>query len=194
MATNIKNVSDLGLAVTKEEFYTKVKNGQVLFASGNNPIQETIEGVLRCPFSHVAFVWLPFGETNWLVIQATFRRGVNVCLLSDYVDKYNGSLVLTENTAWDQEDKFNFTNAALSLLEADYGVGTDISIALHKWVSFIPIDRDPDDKVCSTLMQYASTFTKTPFVNKDSAGVATPKDNWLEETIIPICSYTVKEG
>jgi hypothetical protein len=105
MAAHIWSVAESGITtVTKGELYQQIRPGDLLFCSGREAISRAIEDATTSPWSHVLMVWMagPWCE-QWLTLEATFSKGVHVGVLADYVDCYDGDLVLANRLPLSQK-------------------------------------------------------------------------------------------
>ncbi|MES2220862.1 MAG: hypothetical protein V4587_07840 [Acidobacteriota bacterium] len=188
MAIHIDNVKDSGIReVDKGEFYEQLKWGDLIFCCGEAAISKQIETVTDSPFSHVLMAWLPDSTTRWLTLESTFHRGVHVGKLSDYVDAYNGDLVMARREVLTAAEKLAALNAGLGVLEDGYDWRQEVSIAAHRLVHALPIVRPQKEFYCSGLQYLMSLSTRFP-LRRPGENYPTPEDLWLDPTVIPICA------
>ena len=188
MAIHIDSVKDSSIRqVDKLEFYKQLEWGDLIFCSGQEEISKDIETVTHSPFSHVLMAWLPGGATQWLTLGSTFHRGVHVGKLSDYVDAYDGDLVMTRRPALTTVEKMSALNVGLSVLEDAYDWRQEVSIVAHSLVHALPIERPQKEYYCSGLQYFMSLATSHP-LRRPGANYPTPEDLWMDPTVIPICA------
>ncbi len=188
MAIHIDNVKDSNIRkVDKLEFYEQLEWGDLIFCSGREAISKDIEVITHSPFSHVLMAWLPGGATQWLTLESTFHRGVHVGKLSDYVDAYDGDLVITRRPVLTTAEKMSALNVGLSVLEDAYDWRQEVSIAAHSLVHALPIERPQKEYYCSGLQYFMSLATSHP-LRRPGANYPTPEDLWMDPTVIPICA------
>src|SRR5581483_8237768 len=93
MANHINSVKGSAIpAVSKEQFYAELRTGYFLVCSGSAAISHAIEDATKSPWSHVAMVVLLFDE--WCVLEAVYPHGVTFTPIEQYVDRYEGDIVL----------------------------------------------------------------------------------------------------
>jgi hypothetical protein len=131
--------------------------------------------------------WLPDGATQWLTMESTFHRGVHVGKLSDYVDAYDGDLVIARREVLTTSEKISALNAGLSVLEDAYDWRQEVSIAAHKLIHALPIVKPQQEFYCSGLQYLMSLATPYP-LRRPGANYPTPEDLWTDPTVIPICA------
>jgi hypothetical protein len=188
MAIHIDDVENSGIReVDKLEFYEQMEWGDLIFCCGREQISQEIEAITRSPFSHVLMAWLPVGARQWLTLESTFNRGVHVGRLSDYVDAYNGDLVMTRRPVLSAAEKMSALNVGLSVLGEAYDWQQEVSIAAHRLIHALPIDRPQNEFYCSGLQYFMSLATPHP-LRRPGANYPTPEDLWTDPTVIPICA------
>jgi len=188
MAIHIDNVESSGIRqVDKLEFYEQMEWGDLIFCCGREAISKEIETITHSPFSHVLMAWLPGGATQWLTLESTFHRGVHVGRLSDYVDAYDGDLVMTRRPVLTAAEKMSALNVGLSVLGDAYDWQQEVSLAAHRLIHTLPIDRPQKEFYCSGLQYFMSLTTPYP-LRRPWANYPTPEDLWIDPTVIPICA------
>ncbi|MGC1872088.1 MAG: hypothetical protein WA700_14125 [Acidobacteriaceae bacterium] len=188
MAIHIDSVESSRIRqVDKASFYEQLEWGDLIFCCGQEQISKEIEAITHSPFSHVLMAWLPGGATQWLTLESTFHRGVHVGKLSDYVDAYDGDLVMTRRPMLTAAEKMSALNAGLSVLEDAYDWRQEVSLAAHKLIHALPIDRPQREFYCSGLQYFMSLATPYP-LRRPGANYPTPEDLWVDATVIPICA------
>jgi hypothetical protein len=174
--------------VTKGDFYDQIRPGDLLFCSGRAAISRAIEDATAAPWSHVLMVWMagPWSR-QWLTLEATFAKGVHVGVLSDYVDRYDGDLVLANRPALSPEMIQAALDYGFSLLDDSYDWQQEVSIAARKLIKSLPLIEPKKELYCSGL-QYAMSLA-TPYpLQRSSANYPTPEDNWTDPTVEPVCA------
>ncbi len=188
MAIHISSVATSGLpGVTKDDFYSLLTGGDLVFCSGRDEVSIGIERMTDSPFSHVLMAWLPAHANQWLTIEATMHRGVHVGKLSDYVDGYNGDLVLTRRPVLTDQEKIAALNAGFAVLEDGYDWQQEVSIVAHKLISALPVIHPDNKYYCSGLMYLMSLASGHP-LQKPGPNLPTPEDNWTDATVLPVCA------
>lgn len=188
MAIHIDNVKSSGIReVDKLEFYEQLHWSDLIFCCGREAISKEIEAITHSPFSHVLMAWLPDGATQWLTLESTFHRGVHVGKLSDYVDTYDGDLVMTRRTVLTDAEKMSALNVGLSVLGNAYDWQQEVSIAAHRLIHALPIERPQKEFYCSGLQYFMSLATPYP-LRRPGVNYPTPEDLWIDPTVIPICA------
>jgi hypothetical protein len=188
MAAHIDSVSRSSILVaTRGEVYSLIRPGDLLFCSGRAGVGHAIEDVTASPFSHVLMAWLP-GDwaTQWLTLEATFPRGVHVGILSDYIDNYDGDLVVTRRDITEAEILAE-VNAGLALVDDQYDWAQEVSIVGHKLIHQFPIVHPKAELYCSGL-QYAMSLASSKPLQRPAANYPTPEDNWTDPSVTPVCA------
>jgi hypothetical protein len=188
MAIHINSVAGSDIRkVDKQSFYHELEWGDLIFCCGMEPISKGIEQVTHSPFSHVLMAWLPSGATQWLTLESTFNKGVHVGKLSDYVDTYDGDLVMARRPVLTASEKVAALNAGFSVLEDAYDWQQEVTIAAHKLIRALPIDTPKKEYYCSGLQYFMSLATPYP-LQRPGPNYPTPEDLWTDPTVTPICT------
>lgn len=188
MAEHIHSIKDCTLPkVSKEVFYSKLQGGDLIFCSGRASISKGIEFVTSSPFSHVLMTWTTGYAGQWLTLESTIDKGVHVGLLSDYVDGYNGDLVLARRPLLSLTDIMQEVKAGLTALDDTYDWRQEVSIVGHKLIKALPIVEPKKEYYCSGLQYFMSLATKYP-LKKPGPNYPTPEDNYTDSTVQGICA------
>ncbi|MHB1937431.1 MAG: hypothetical protein ACYCOR_12710 [Acidobacteriaceae bacterium] len=188
MAAHIDSIAGSTIPkVDKSEFYDAIRWGDMLFCAGREPVSRAIEDVTHSPFSHVLCCWLPAHAGQWLTLEATLQRGVHVGRLSDYVDAYDGDLVLARRAGVGDRQKYAELNAGFNLLEDGYDWKQEVTTVGHKLLKFLPVVQPKGEYYCSGLMYAMSLASRHPFQHPGPE-LPTPEDLWVDPTVIPICA------
>jgi hypothetical protein len=188
MAIHIDNLESSGIRqIDKVGFYEQLEWGDLIFCCGQEEISKEIEAITHSPFSHVLMVWLPDGATQWLTLESTFHRGGHVGKLSDYVDAYDGDLVMARRKVLTTAEKLAALNVGLNVLEDAYDWQQEVSLVAHKLIRVLPIERPQKEFYCSGLQYFMSLATSYP-LRRPGANYPTPEDLWIDPTVIPICA------
>lgn len=188
MARHIDSVASSDIPrVAKDGFYEQIRWGDMLFCAGRDDISKAIEDATHSPLSHVLFCWLPAHVAQWLTLEATLQRGVHVGKLSDYVDSYDGDLVLARRLAVTDTEKFAELNAGFSVLEDPYDWRQEVSVIAHKLIAALPVIHPKGEFYCSGLMWLMSLASKTP-LQMPGPELPTPEDNWTDPSVVPVCA------
>lgn len=189
MANPIATVESSGLrAVTKDEWYRELQSGDLVFCCGQAAVSKAIEAMTASPFSHVLMAWLPPDSDVWLTIESTFHRGVHVGRLSDYVDRYDGDLVLARRPALSKEDIRKARDAGLRVLEDRYDWQQEVSMVGHRLLECVPVEIPKREYFCSGLLYLMSLATQYP-LERPGENYPTPEDVWRDPTVRPVCVY-----
>lgn len=188
MAIHINSVAGSDIRkVDKQGFYHELEWGDLIFCCGMEPVSKGIEQVTHSPFSHVLMAWLPSRATQWLTLESTFNKGVHVGKLSDYVDTYDGDLVMARRPALTASEKMAALNAGFNVLEDAYDWQQEVTIAGHKLIHALPIDKPKNEYYCSGLQYFMSLATPYP-LQRPGPNYPTPEDLWTDPTVTPICA------
>lgn len=174
--------------VTKAEFYRRLCAGDLVFCSGREAVSSVIERETFSPWSHVLMAWIPGAWAGqWLTLEATFGRGVHVGLLSDYIDHYDGEIVMARRPALTQQWIDAELDRGFSLLDDGYDWKQEVSIAARKLLKSLPLLQPRDELYCSGL-QYAMSLA-TPYpLKRPLASYPTPEDNWTDPSVEAVCA------
>jgi hypothetical protein len=189
MAAHIDSVSRSSILVaTRGEVYSLIRPGDLLFCSGRAGVGHAIEDATDSPFSHVLKAWLP-GDwaTQWLTLEATFMRGVHVGILSDYIDNYDGDLVICRRDIPFQEILAE-VNVGLSLVDDQYDWVQEVSIVGHKLIHQLPVLHPKAELYCSGL-QYVMSLKSSKPLQRPADNYPTPEDNWTDPSVLPVCAF-----
>lgn len=120
-------------------------------------------------------------------LEATFSKGVHVGVLADYVDRYDGDLVVARRSALSPEMFQAELDRGFSLLDDSYDWQQEVSIVARKLIKSLPLIEPKKELYCSGL-QYAMSLA-TPYpLQRFSANYPTPEDNWTDTSVIPVCA------
>jgi hypothetical protein len=189
MAQHIDSIRTSGIPqVSKADFYTSLVWGDLIFAQGNYAISKGIEQITKSPLSHVLMVWLPFPSSEWLTLESTSDKGVHIGRVTDYVDKYNGDLVLCRRKLTD-EQKYKALKFGFALLDDKYDARQEAKIVAHKLCSLYPVSASKNEFFCSSLMQQLGIYQLAPFKTASIPGeMDTPEDIFTDPSVETVCS------
>lgn len=158
-----------------------------MFCWGAEPISKAIECVAGGP-SHVLMIWVPPWSTQWLTLESTAQRGVHVGKFEDYVDGYNGDLVLCRRPSLTQPQIFEQLNIGFSLLDDRYDFIEEASIAVRKLgiLSKLPAIKPKNQLYCSGLIQAISVST-VPYKTY-GPDWNTPEQNFIDPSVETVCA------
>lgn len=188
MAPHIDNVRSSSIpAVDKQTLYSQCRGGDLVFCWGAEPISKAIECVAGGP-SHVLMIWVPPWSTQWLTLESTAQRGVHVGKFEDYVDGYNGDLVLCRRPSLTQPQIFEQLNIGFSLLDDRYDFIEEASIAVRKLgiLSKLPAIKPKNQLYCSGLIQAISVST-VPYKTY-GPDWNTPEQNFIDPSVETVCA------
>lgn len=193
MAIHIQSVTGSSIPkVDKDQFYSTCRTGDLVFCSGQADISKTIEKETNSPFSHVLQLWLPSGATEWLTLESTINHGVHVGRFTEYIDKYDGNLVLTRRENLSAEAIIAIRNKFFTILDDQYDWKTEVGIVAHKLLAAVKVPNPKKEYYCSGAQQFASTAWLPVLQNPNPLWMATPEDNWTDPTVTPICAFIRK--
>lgn len=198
MAKHIDSVesSDI-LIVDKSSFYKQLLPFDLIFCEGKNTIDKGINKFSGGPFSHVLMAWLPNASGPWLTLEATIDKGVHVGVLSDYVDGYDGYLVMTRRGSLISPSPFaplgeienrKAINFGLTLLDDRYDWQEEAQIVCHKLCHFFTVEQGKNSLYCSGLQYVMSLSTSRP-LQRPSECMPTPEENWTDPSVIPVVAF-----
>lgn len=188
MAAHVASIRTSGVrAVTKAEFYSQLRFCDMVLCEGKYLESNVIEKATGSPFSHILMVWLPAGASQWLTIESTASKGVHVGLLRDYIDVYDGDLLLVRRPALTDADKLAALNNGFALLDDAYDWQQEVTTAAHKLLNFLPIDKPAHELYCSGLM-YAMFLATSHPLQMPGPCLPTPEDVYTDPTVEPVCS------
>ncbi len=187
MAAHISSAGASGIQpATKSEFYGSVRSGDFVFCCGRADVSKAIEELTDSPFSHVLMAWLPPDSDTWLTIESTLQRGVHVGRLADYVDGYDGDLVLARRPMLSEEEIRKARDAGLGVLEDAYDWRQEVSVVGHRLLKCVPVEIPKREYYCSGLLYWMSLATKYP-LPRPGENYPTPEDLWRDPTVVPVC-------
>jgi hypothetical protein len=190
MATHIKSVAGSELPkVSKADLYSTLLVGDLVFCSGQADISKGIEGVTSSPFSHVLKVWLPWPTCpEWLTLESTDDKGVHVGRFGDYVDTYDGNLVLARRPALTQAQILQELNTGFALLDDKYDFIEEGSMAVRKLKLFskLPDIKPAKELFCSGLQQAIAENT-IPYKTYD-ADWNTPEQIYIDPSVAALAA------
>lgn len=194
MAQHIDSIATCSLPkVTRSQFYKELRGGDLIFCSGRETISRGIELVTASPFSHVLMIWTIDGGKQWLTLESTIAKGVHVGLLADYVDGYNGDLVLARRTSLSYDAIVAQLNKGFEVLDDTYDWQQEVSIVARKLLSFLPVQQPKHEFYCSGLQYFMSLASGTP-LQKPGANYPTPEDNFTDPSVEALYVLPYKAG
>lgn len=189
MAQHIDNVADSPIQkVTKAQFYALCRPGDIVACSGQGKISRAIEGQTDSPFSHVlqmfSLPWVPF----WLQQESIFGRGCRVGVLSDYVDGYDGDLVLCRRPALTIEQIETELTVGFELLDDTYDWTEEVSMAARKLIRLLPPIRPEKQLYCSGYLQAKALQTIPYRVPPGDPDWLTPEQIFTDPSVTAVCA------
>jgi hypothetical protein len=176
--------------LTKAEFLSSVRQGDALYCWGRERISQIIENISGGP-SHVLTAWQPWPGAPWLTLEATFPdlsregdSGVHCGLLSDYLNGYDGNLVLTRRPAVSALQVEIEIEEGLKELGLSYNWTTEVSIAARKVLPFLPPIESNKTLYCSGLRQKMCLLT-LPY-NIHGPDPATPEQVYVDPSTLSV--------
>ncbi len=188
MARHIDTVAGSPIPkVSRAEFWAAIRNGDLIFCSGAAGISVPIEKETGSPFSHVLQARLPPDLMTPLALQSTIERGVAVGLLSEY-DKYQGDLVLCRRPALNGAEILAIQERFLAILDDGYNWQTEVGIAAHKLLKFLPVPNPKHEYYCSGSQFYASLAVPPGLQQPNKLWLPTPEDNYTDPSVEAVCA------
>jgi hypothetical protein len=185
MAQHIDSVAGSSIPkVSKQAFLAGVKQGDLVFCSGQAALSKGIEDVTKSPFSHVLMVWRPWESSSWLTLESTDDKGVHVGMFSDYVNSYDGDLVLTRRPALTPGQIAAQLNVGFTLLDDTYDYAEEGSIVARKLLKFLPDIKPKKELYCSGLQQAVALHT-IPFKTYD-IDWNTPEQDYIDQSVVAL--------
>jgi hypothetical protein len=192
MATHIDSVRGSAIPkVDKATLYSMCKGGDLVFCWGSARISKAIEAVAGGP-SHVLMIWTPWPGAPWMTLEATFpsatesKSGVHLGLFSDYVDGYDGDLVLCRRPGLTQQQILDELNVGFTLLDDNYDWQEEVSIAARKLIPFAPVIKPKNELYCSGL-QEAIAVNTIPFKTY-GPDWNTPEQDFIDPSVETVCA------
>jgi hypothetical protein len=189
VAQHIDRVAGSGIpAVTRDEFWRAMRSGDLLFCSGQEQISRTIEGETGSPFSHVLQAWLPEGFRTWLTMESTIEHGVHIGKMDEYVGGYNGDLVLCRRPALKPADIVAIQERFLTIVDDAYNWKSEVGIAAHKLLAFLPVNNPKAEYYCSGAQYFASLAVAPGLGRPNPLWLPTPEDNFTDPSVTVVCA------
>ena len=191
MAQHIASVASSSIPkVSAAMFWSELRAGDLIFAEGmGRVIDAGIRAETGSCLTHVMAIWLD--GSIWTTLEATIDRGVHCDTFSDYVNNYDGSLVLARRPILTAADLRAQRDSMLDLLDSLYDWQQEAKIVAHKLLPFFPVNATKKEFYCSGLQYIGSLATDHPLQDCMTPGeLPTPEDNWTDPTVVPICALT----
>ncbi len=109
--------------------------------------------------------------------------------LADYVDGYDGELVLARRPVLTEEEIRKARDAGLRVLDDAYDWKQEVSIAGHRLLKCLPVEIPQKEYYCSGLQYFMSLATRYP-LQRPGLNYPTPEDVWADPTVVPVCAYS----
>lgn len=117
---------------------TEIRSGDLLLCQGTSPMSRMIQYATGSPYSHVAFILRLETLDRIAVLESVESIGIRVCMLSAYVQDYNGSgrpypgrLHVARHRQMHGQDEatlLTFSRTAVDLLGYPYGTQDILNI------------------------------------------------------------------
>lgn len=187
MAEHIRQVRGSAIpAVAKDDFWSSLREGYLLFCSGRAAISDAIEDATHSPWSHVAMVVRIYDQ--WCVLEAVFGHGVTFTPIWQYIDRYDGDLVLCKRVVNGADvNQGAAILKGIELLGRDYAVAGLVKEGLHRIFTALPAEMNDRQCYCSGLQWLMSQSTPYPFPSP-KGGAPAPEDEYVDPTVIPVCA------
>lgn len=184
MAQHIESVA--GSSIPKGSaltFLSQARNGDLVFCSGSADVSHAIEGETKSPFSHVLQLWLPAGFSEWLTLESTIEKGVHVGQFSEYVGGYDGDLVLCRRPSINSQGVNAIQSKFMTILDDNYDWRSEVSQAVRKLLSWLPVIQPKAEYYCSGSQWYASTAWSPALKRPSQLYLPTPEDNFTDSSV-----------
>jgi hypothetical protein len=187
MADHVSSVKGSSIpAVSKDQFWASLREGYLLFCSGRAVISQAIEDATRSPWSHIAMVIRIYGQ--WCVLEAVYAHGVTITPIWQYIDRYDGDLVLCKRMVDGKDlDQSQAILKGIALLGREYATAGLVKEGLHRIFTDLSPEMNSTECYCSGLQWLMSQATISPFPQSPKGGAPTPEDEFTDSTVIPIC-------
>lgn len=188
MAEHIQSVAESAIPkVSSALFWGSVRNGDLIFCSGADGISVPIEKETGSPFSHVLQARIPPDLDVPLAMQSTIQRGVAINLLDEY-RTYQGDLVLCHRPSLTAEEILAIQERFLTILDDAYNWQSEVGIAAHKLLKFLPVPAPKAEYYCSGAQYYASLAVAPGLQRPNQDWLPTPEDNFTDPSVVALCA------
>jgi hypothetical protein len=189
MAQHIDTVASSSIPkVSQAEFMSAARPGDLVFCSGADGISIPIEKETGSPFSHVLQLWPPEDCDLWLTLESTIEHGVHVGKWNEYFPGYNGDMVLCRRPSLSAQDIISIRDRFLTILDDGYNWKTEVGIAAHNLLKFLPVDNPKAEYYCSGA-QYVASLAVAPGLQRPSElWLPTPEDNFTDPSVEAVCA------
>jgi hypothetical protein len=190
MADRISSIASSPiLKVDRLGFYRMLQPGDAVFCQGNYAVSKAIERATGSCLSHILMAWLPgdFAE-QWLTAESTADKGVHVGLLTDYVDRYDGDLVIARLQGVTPSTVRVMLNNFFGVLECAYNAVEEVETVAHRLARWFPVAQPRRELYCSQLWKYMRAGTLMPCGAGADGVNYTPEDAWRDAKMLPIAA------
>ena len=158
---------------------TEIRSGDLLLCQGTSPMSRMIQYATGSPYSHVAFILRLDTLDRIAILESVESIGIRVCMLSSYVQDYNGSglpypgrLHVARHRQMNLQDDVHlltFSRAAVDLLGYPYGTQDILNITTRIVAAKLGMPTRPirTDRtfICSEFVQtvYQSIGIDVPY-------------------------------
>jgi hypothetical protein len=189
MAEQIASIASSAVRkVDKRGFYAALRFGDAVMCQGNYKISKAIERETNSCLSHILVAQLPPRASCWLTAESTEDKGVHVGLMSDYVDKYDGDLVIVRRAGLTEDDRYAMMNAFYGVLECAYNTTEELTTVLHRLTHVLPIAQPKKEFYCTQLWKHMCAATSVPCGAGADGVNYTPEDAWRDPLMEPIAA------
>jgi hypothetical protein len=189
MARHIASIAGSDIPkVTVAEFWSQLRCGDKVFCEGmSGVIDSGIKFETGSCLTHVMQVWLD--GAVWTTLESTIDRGVHCDTFADYVNNYDGNLVIARRPALTDAMLRAERDAMLRLLDSHYDWKQEAEIAAHNLLPFFKVGATRKEYYCSGLQYVGSLATAYPLQAAKLAGeMPTPEDNWTDASVVAVCA------
>lgn len=188
MAARIESKDIKALSITPyQEIRTKLKSGDLLFASGDYLVSKAIQKVSDSPWSHVGIVFKLESIGRMLLLESVEDMGVRFAPLSKYIDDYDdgkpykGRIVLGRCNGVSADIVAGLAKFGIDELTRPYDKDEIAKIMARVVLGVGKKERDRE-YICSELVYECFSSAGIEFAY-DSRGFISPENVWLDEKV-----------
>jgi len=188
MATHIESKDIKALSVTSyQELRTKLKSGDLLFASGDYLVSKAIQKMTDSPWSHVGIVFKLDSIDRMLLLESVEDMGVRFAPLSKYLNDYEnrkpykGRVVLGRCSDIDQGIVNELAKFGIDELTRPYDKDEIANILARITLGIGKKERDRE-YICSELVYECFASAGKEFAY-DARGFISPENIWIDKKV-----------
>ena len=188
MATHIESKDIKALSITPyQELRTKLKSGDLLFASGDYLVSKAIQKMTDSPWSHVGIVFKLDSIDRMLLLESVEDMGVRFAPLSKYLNDYEsrkpykGRVVIGRCSDVDQGIVTGLAKFGIDELTRPYDKDEIAKILARITLGIGKKERDRE-YICSELVYECFYSAGREFVY-DTRGFISPENIWVDKKV-----------